>query len=334
MASGSLKLDTLTDLPHLKESLYFDGTNMSLTDATKEKIENYLNMDRVVLFMKGSPQAPLCGFSAKTAGMLDSMLSSYQTIDVLQDADIREGIKEFGQWPTIPQLYIDQELVGGCDIVTAMYNNGELHESLGVEKPDRTPPDVSITEAAAEKILEAMQGHEGVGLHFQVDANWQSQFNLAPAQGGEISVESNGITLLFDVSSAQRARGAVIDWVSSMQGEGLTISLPSAPEPIPQMSVSELKQFLDEQAVILVDVRGDDERATASITQAKAMNNEVMNELEAMPKDTAIAFICHTGGRSQVAAKHFQKLGFKKVSNVAGGIDAWSKEIDAEVPLY
>ena len=307
---------------------------MSLTDATREKIETYLNQDRVVLFMKGNPQTPQCGFSAKTTGMLSSLLSSYTTIDVLQDQDIREGIKEYSDWPTIPQLYIDKELVGGCDIVTGMFNSGELHEFLGVDKPDRSPPDVTITESAAEKILESMQGHEGVGLHFQVDANWQSQFSLAPAQGHEISVESNGITLLFDVASAQKARGAVIDWVSTMQGEGLTISLPSAPEPINQISVSELKQKLDDDEIILVDVRGEDERETASITGARAMNNEVMTEIEAMPKDTALAFFCHTGSRSQVAAKHFRKEGFTKVSNVAGGIDAWSKEIDSDVPLY
>jgi monothiol glutaredoxin len=307
---------------------------MSLSETTRERIAQQLQVDRVVLFMKGTPQAPMCGFSAKTTGILDSLLSSYTTVNVLEDQEIREGIKEFGNWPTIPQLYIDQDLVGGCDIITSMFNNGELHEMLDLEKPDRTPPDVSITEAAAEKILEAMQGHEGIGLHFHVDANWQSQFNLAPVQGDEIRVESNGISLLFDPASAQRARGAVIDWVSTMQGEGLTISLPSAPEPINQMSVSELKQKLDNGEVILIDVRGDDERAIASIEKARAMNSEVMAEIEAMPKDSAVAFICHTGGRSQVAAEHFRKQGFTNVSNVAGGIDAWSKEIDPEVSLY
>ncbi|MFT5770598.1 MAG: monothiol glutaredoxin, partial [Lysobacterales bacterium] len=107
-----------------------------------------------------------------------------------------------------------------------------------------------------------------------------------------------------------------------------------APEPIDQMSVSDLKQKLDNGEVILVDVRGDDERAIASIAQARAMNTEVMAEIEAMPKDSALAFICHTGGRSQVAAEHFRKQGFTNVSNVAGGIDAWSKEIDPEVALY
>ena len=236
---------------------------MSLNDATREKIENYLQQDRVVLFMKGSPRQPMCGFSAKTAGMLDSLLPEYISIDVLQDEEIREGIKVFGSWPTIPQLYIDGELIGGCDIVTAMFNSGELHEQLGLDKPDLTPPKVSITDAAAEKIHESMQGHEGVGLHFLVDANWQSQFNLGPAQGHEISVEANGIKLLFDAVSAQRARGAVIDWVETMQGEGLTIKLPEAPAPIKQMAVHELKQKLDAGEVLLVDMRPADERARA-----------------------------------------------------------------------
>jgi monothiol glutaredoxin len=307
---------------------------MSLSDATRSKIETCLGQDRVVLFMKGSPQAPMCGFSAKTAGLLDSLLESYATVDVLQDEEIREGIKVFGNWPTIPQLYIDQELVGGCDIVTAMFNSGELHEQLGLEKPDRSPPEVTITDAAVEKIRAAMGGHEGVALHFQVDANWQSQFNLAPAQGHEISVETNGITMLFDLASAQRAQGAVIDWVSTLQGEGLTIKLPAAPAPVPQMSVAELKQKLDAGTVILVDVRGEEERQSAIIEQARAMDADLMRELEAMPKDTEMAFVCHTGTRSQVAAEHFQKQGFTRASNVTGGIDAWSKEIDPTVPQY
>jgi monothiol glutaredoxin len=307
---------------------------MSLNDATREKIEQYLKQDRVVLFMKGSPQQPLCGFSAKTVGMLDSLLSGYTSVDVLEDPDIREGIKQYGNWPTIPQLYIDGELVGGCDIVTQMFNSGELHEQLGMDKPDTSPPDVTITEAAAEKIRAAMQGHEGIGLHFSVDASWQSQFNLAPAQGHEISVESNGIKLLFDLASAQRAHGAVIDWVSTMQGEGLTINLPAAPAPIDQMTVGELKEKLDADAILLVDVRPDDERARAAIAAAMPLNSENMQKLEAMPKDTPMAFLCHTGGRSNVVGEHFRKQGFTRISNVAGGIDAWAKEIDPSVPLY
>lgn len=307
---------------------------MSLTDSTREQIESIINDNHVVLFMKGTPQAPMCGFSAKTVGLLDTVLNDYSSFDVLSDQDIREGIKEYSNWPTIPQLYIEGELVGGCDIVTTMFNSGELHEMLGVSAPDRTPPEVTITDKAAEKINEALAGHEGVGLHFSVDTNWQSQFNVAPATGSEIPVEVNGISLLFDLASAQRANGAVIDWVESMQGEGLTIRLPNAPQAVNQISVTELKEALDNHAIILIDVRGQEERALASVAAAKTMENDYMQQVEAMPKDTALAFMCHSGGRSQVAAEHFRKLGFTNVSNVAGGIDAWSQEIDTSVPRY
>jgi len=189
---------------------------MTLKDSTREKIENIVQQNRVVLFMKGTPKEPMCGFSSKTVGLLDSVLENYESVDVLEDQEIRDGIKVYGNWPTIPQLYIDGELVGGCDIVTAMFNSSELHAMLGVEAPDRTPPEVTITDAAAEKILEAMEGHEGIGLHFSVDAGFQSQFNVAPAEGHEIMVTANGIEMYFDLASAQRANGAVIDWVDTL----------------------------------------------------------------------------------------------------------------------
>jgi monothiol glutaredoxin len=307
---------------------------MTLKDSTREKIDSIVKQNPVVLFMKGTPKAPMCGFSSKTVGLLDSVLNEYKSVDVLEDEEIREGIKIYGDWPTIPQLYIGGELIGGCDIITAMFNSSELHQMLGVEAPDRTPPEVTITDAAAEKILEAMAGNEGIGLHFAIDAGFQSQFNIAPAEGHEIKVETNGITMLFDLASAPRANGAVVDWVETMQGSGLTIHLPQAPEPVRQMSVTELKDNLESNSIILVDVRGSEERALAQLEAAKSMDGDTMKEIEAMPADTALAFICHIGNRSQVAAEHFRKMGFTNVSNVAGGIDAWSKEIDPSVPEY
>ena len=110
--------------------------------------------------------------------------------------------------------------------------------------------------------------------------------------------------------------------------------MPGAPEPVKQMSVSELKSCLENNSVILIDVRGSEERALASLEAAKAMDGETMQAIEAMSKDTALAFICHNGNRSQVAGEHFRKQGFTNVSNVVGGIDAWSKEIDSSVPEY
>jgi len=307
---------------------------MELTDAIKGKIENLVHGNKVVLFMKGTRQQPMCGFSARTVAALDSVLPDYVTVNVLDDQDVREGIKAYGNWPTIPQLYIDGELVGGCDIVLSMLNSGELHQQLGLDAPDRTPPEVTITPGAAEKIREAMQGHEGIALHFQVDANWDSQFNLAPPQGHEIASESNGIKILMDVATAQRARGAVIDWVSTVRGEGLAIDLPKAPPPVKQMTVQELAEKIREGAVTLVDIRAESERARASIEGSLVLDRPTMEKLEAMPKDTEIAFLCHNGNSSMGAAEYFRKQGFTRISNVAGGIHAWSMEIDPSVPTY
>ena len=89
---------------------------MTLKDSTRDKIESIFKQNPVVLFMKGTPKAPMCGFSSKTVGLLDSILDDYKSVDVLEDQDIREGIKAYGNWPTIPQLYIDGELVASTNV--------------------------------------------------------------------------------------------------------------------------------------------------------------------------------------------------------------------------
>jgi len=101
-----------------------------MTTDTKQRIEKILDENKVVLFMKGNPQFPQCGFSARAVAILKELGVQYGSVDVLEDMEIREGIKEFGQWPTIPQLYVNKELVGGSDIMLEMYQSGELQESL------------------------------------------------------------------------------------------------------------------------------------------------------------------------------------------------------------
>src|SRR6476659_1807025 len=122
---------------------------MSLDPSLRSRIDALLQCNRVVLFMKGDPRMPQCGFSSKAVGVLDGLGIDYAHVNVLADPEIREGIKAYGDWPTIPQLYIDGELVGGSDIVMQMANSGELHTLLGVEAPDRTPPSIEITPSAA-----------------------------------------------------------------------------------------------------------------------------------------------------------------------------------------
>ena len=99
----------------------------------REQIENQIKSQRVMLFMKGTPAFPQCGFSNQAIQILRSHAAEFGTVNVLDDMAIREGIKEYSDWPTIPQLYVDGELVGGCDIMVEMHNNGELPGLLNPE---------------------------------------------------------------------------------------------------------------------------------------------------------------------------------------------------------
>ena len=213
---------------------------MSLDTPTRERIETLLKDHRVVLFMKGNRQQPMCGFSAAATNTLNELLPDYHTVNVLDDPEIREGIKEFGSWPTIPQLYVEGELVGGADIIRQMYGSGELHQLFGMPQPDRTPPGITITDKAAEAIRQGTANAEGLALHLEIGPDHSAGFQLAPAGDGDIVAHANGLEVHFDPASAQRAKGIVIDWVSTVQGEGLSLKFPGAQE-IKSLSVQELQ---------------------------------------------------------------------------------------------
>ncbi|MBD1167498.1 Grx4 family monothiol glutaredoxin [Pelagibacterales bacterium SAG-MED09] len=97
-----------------------------MDENTKNLIQNHIDGNEVCLFMKGTPDAPQCGFSMAVINILKLLEVNFQSVNVLEDQNIREGIKVFSDWPTIPQLYIKKEFVGGCDIIKEMYENGEL----------------------------------------------------------------------------------------------------------------------------------------------------------------------------------------------------------------
>ena len=103
-------------------------------DSTSERIKSEINSQDVVLFMKGSPMFPQCGFSAATVQALSMSGVKFGSVDVLQDMEVREGIKQFSNWPTIPQLYVKGEFIGGCDIVREMFENGELRQLFEEQK--------------------------------------------------------------------------------------------------------------------------------------------------------------------------------------------------------
>ncbi|MGO1541090.1 MAG: Grx4 family monothiol glutaredoxin [Luteimonas sp.] len=310
---------------------------MSLDPALRTRIDTLLQDNRIVLFMKGQPQMPQCGFSAKAAGILQGLEVEFAHVDVLSDPDIREGIKVYGSWPTIPQLYIGGELVGGSDIIEEMANSGELNEALGLPPIDRTPPrNVTVKPAAAEMLRGALaEAGADTALALSIDANFRPNFQVAKASANAIAVETEGLRIQFDPASARRADGITIDWVDDMRGKGLAIDNPNAPKPARQLSAAEADARVRDGKLTLVDVRGADERKVASVGVAhETLEGDGRARLEALPKDTAIAFLCHTGGRSQQAADHFRALGFSDVYNVEGGIEAWATTVDTSLARY
>lgn len=307
---------------------------MSLDTALRQRIESLLAEHRVLLFMKGQPQAPQCGFSAKAIGALDALGVDYGHVDVLADADLREGIKAYGEWPTIPQLYVDGDLVGGSDIIEQMANSGELQGLLGVPMPDRTPPHITVTPAAVQMLRKAIDDAGGdVVIKLDIDPRFRTRLHLAPEDPHGITSESAGIRLQFDLASARRAEGLTVDWADDGRGRGLIIANPNAPPPIKVMSPGEAQGRITAGTLRVIDVRPSNERAIASINAPFLTLDDGLAPLQELSKDTGLAFLCHHGSRSAEAAEHFRELGYREVYNIEGGIEAWA-DIDPKIPRY
>jgi len=308
---------------------------MSLDPETRAVIEDVLQNNRVVLFMKGHRHQPQCGFSAKTVSALDMLVPDYLTINVLDHPAIREGIKAYGNWPTIPQLYVAGELVGGSDIVLEMMASGELAEVLGVERPTGGAPRIAVDARAADMIRGATRDRPGMAVHLRIDAGWQHTLSLAPPAEDDLRVMIDDLALYLDPWSAARADGLSVRLEEQLAGTRFQFDNPNAPPPVRQLAVTALREKLDRgEDLVLIDVRGDDERGKASIAGALPWNEDTDRYLDSLPRDAQIVCHCHHGGRSQQAAEYLRSRGYTNVHNLTGGIDAWSLEVDPSVPRY
>ncbi len=307
---------------------------MSLDESLRKRFDDLVRTHKVVLFMKGNRRAPACGFSAAVVGILDELVPTYETVDVLASAEVRDGIKVYSEWPTIPQLYIDGKFVGGSDIVKEMQASGELAKLLGVNVAEVSPPKITVSPVAAKAFLDAREA-EGDELRLEIDARFQPALFFGPKQAGDLEVASNGVTLFMDKATARRADGLSIDFVEGPEGAGFRIENPNEPARVKQISAAELKAMMDKgERFELLDVRTERERAIAKLPTARLLDAEAAKWLEGLDKGTTLVFHCHHGGRSQAAAEQFLAQGFRKVINVKGGIDAWSATVDPSVPRY
>src|SRR4051794_14613678 len=155
-----------------------------LSDALRSRISGLVAQNPVIVFMKGTRRAPQCGFSAQVVQILDELVPEYETVDVLSSAELRDGIKEFSQWPTIPQLFVKGEFIGGCDIVRALRESGELAQLLS--QPGTLPPlpTLHITDGALKAFRGALVDADGEFLHLKIDAGFQNDLYFAPREPG------------------------------------------------------------------------------------------------------------------------------------------------------
>ncbi len=308
---------------------------MALNEALRQRLDGLVASDRVVLFMKGNRRAPQCGFSAQVVAILDELLPDYSTHDVLSSADLRDGIKDYSQWPTIPQLYIDGKFVGGCDIVKDLKSSGELEQLLGAEAPALTVPPPRVT-ASAEAIA-AFKGAMTEGdpdvLHLQVSPTFEHDLFFGPIERGDVEVDLGGLKLYVARSSIARAEGVNIGY-SDGANAGFKVDNPNQPVQVVELSVQDAKAMLDKGELTLFDVRPESEGDIARIAVGRTLNEETAEYLKALDKTTPIAFYCHHGMRSRGVAQSVVQQGFRKVYNLKGGIDAWSEAIDSSIPRY
>lgn len=305
-----------------------------MQDTVKAQLEDLIKKNKVLLFMKGNKHFPQCGFSAQVVGILKEVGATFETVNVLQDPAVRDGIKEYSSWPTIPQLYIEGEFIGGCDIVKEMYASGDLQKKLGVADKPVTPPKITIDDGAAKQIKAADDGSGDV-LRFAIGNAWQYDLSFDAKKPGDVVAEANGVKVHMDRGSAKKADGLSISWVETKDGGAFRIENPNEPPRVKPISAAEVKKWLDEgKSFAFFDVRTDEELRTAKVEQAKHLEGGTGEALATTDKATPVVFMCHHGMRSRTAAERALKDGFKNVYNLEGGIDAWSQTVDSKVARY
>jgi monothiol glutaredoxin len=248
-----------------------------MNESLRKQLAELVSSHRVVLFMKGTRRMPQCGFSAPVVQILDELLPSYETVDVLGSPQIRDGIKEFSDWPTIPQLYVDGQFIGGCDIVREMKGTGALRELLGADgsQPNAPPsipmPTIKMSSAAVHAFEAAGAGAGADALHLQIDAQFQYDLFFGPRGPEDTEVRTDGLPLLLDRTSLPLANGVSIDFIDGAGG-GFKVQSPNEPPKVKELSAPETKAMLDRGELTLFDVRPESERSIAKNDVARSLD--------------------------------------------------------------
>jgi monothiol glutaredoxin len=192
---------------------------------------------------------------------------------------------------------------------------------------------LTVSDAAAQALKNAAEPGNDV-LRLEVDASFKHDLFFGPRQDEDVEVTSNGVVLFVTRDSVERARGIRIDYVPTQGSMAFRIDNPNEPPRVKEVSPKDLKAMMDFGEVELFDVRPQAERALASIAHARSLDAEGRAYLDSLHKDTPVALHCHHGMRSRAAGEQLLQKGFTKVYNLAGGIAAWSRDVDPSVPSY
>src|SRR5205823_2427578 len=167
---------------------------MTLDPQVRQKIDQLVTSDSVVLFMKGTRSFPQCGFSASVVNILNTLVPKYTTVNVLSDADVRGGMKEYSDWPTFPQLFVKGEFVGGADIVKQLFETGELEKKLGDLVAPAKPPQLTVSARAAKELSAALaEGSPGDVIHLTITPGWEHQLDLGAKEASHVTIDTAGI---------------------------------------------------------------------------------------------------------------------------------------------
>ncbi len=307
-----------------------------MSDAHTE-IRALVTSEPIVLFMKGTRAQPQCGFSARVVDVLDELVADYATRDVMSDPALRDAIKTFSDWPTLPQLYIAGKFVGGADIVAELQRSGELAALVRAAVPDASAPaevqpEILVTEAAVKAFSRFAESTKPE-VRLSIDRDFDVVLELEEPRPGDLVIDLGGLLVSMDRRTAQRANGVTIDFVE--KANGFKIDNPNKPASVRPLSVEDYAPMrASGKPHLLLDVRSPAEREIARIEGSELLDDEMMERLMELDRTTPIVCQCHHGVRSRNAAEQLVAIGFREVYNLTGGIAAWSQAIDPEVPTY
>ena len=285
--------------------------------SAQDTVDNAIASDDVVVFMKGSREAPHCGFSAQMVEILNHLLPNYSTYDVREDTLLRQAVKDYSGWPTFPQLYVRGEFVGGSDVVKELFVSGELATRLGVLPSALPNPELFVSRPALNA-LRRVAGTEAIRL--DLDAQDEAHLAVSQKQATDIEIEIEGVRIILDVLTASRAEGLHIDYVDDPGG---FVVRRAVSQPI---STRELRALLtSDPGTILVDCRTLAEFQSGSLPEARHLDQELLAVL-GTADPTPTVFICRNGSRSRNVAEHYAGLGVAPGRYLDGGIEAWDAD--------